>query len=150
NAEGALRGLVTASGGRLAREPSAGGGVAVVTGVLFNPRLDGTPYMVAGGFGFVLSFLPTLITALTVGTERQPGTFDQLQGTPATALEILLGKLLPLGGIFALDVVLMMLTAGFAFGVWPAGSALLFVVVSSFYVLVSLSLGLILSATSQT
>jgi ABC-2 type transport system permease protein len=105
--------------------------------------------MVAGVFGFVLSFLTTLITAVTIVNERQSGTFDQLQVTPATALEILLGKLLPLGGIFALDVVLMMLIAGFAFGVWPAGSALFFILVSSFYLLVSLS-RLIFSATSST
>ncbi len=37
-------------------------------------------------------------------------------------LEILLGKLLPLGGVFAVDVVLMVLVAG-VLGVWPAGSS---------------------------
>ena len=35
----------------------------------------------------------------------------------------------------------MMLVAGFVLGVWPAGSALFFLAVSAFYVLVSLSLG---------
>ena len=150
NAEGALRALVTSSGARLAEEPAAGGGVALTTGVLYNPRLDGTPFMVAGVFGFVLSFLTTLITAVTIVNERRSGTFDQLQVTPATSLEILLGKLIPLGGIFAIDIALMMLVAGFVFGVWPAGSAVFFLVVSAFYVLVSLSLGLIFSATAAT
>jgi len=150
NAEGALRGIVAASGGRLVRAPATPGGIRVATGVLFNPRLDGTPFMVAGTFGFVLSFLTTLITAVAIVGERLAGTFDQLQVTPATSLEILLGKLLPLGAIFAVDVVLMMLVAGMLFGVWPAGSALLFIAVSAFYVLVSLSLGLIFSATSAT
>jgi ABC-2 type transport system permease protein len=151
NAEGALRGLVAAAGGQLVRDTAAqGGGVALATGVLFNPRLDGTPFMVAGTFGFVLSFLTTLITAVTIVNERLSGTFDQLQVTPATSLEILLGKLLPLGAVFALDVVIMMLVSGFLFGVWPAGSALFFFAVSSFYVLLSLALGLIFSATSNT
>jgi ABC-2 type transport system permease protein len=150
NAEGALRALVASSGARLAEQPAARGGVALTTGVLYNPRLDGTPFMVAGVFGFVLSFLTTLITAVTIVNERRAGTFDQLQVTPATSLEILLGKLIPLGGIFAVDVALMMLVAGFVFGVWPAGSALFFLVVSAFYVLVSLSLGLIFSATAAT
>ena len=127
----------------------AGRASRVATGVLFNPRLDGTPFMVAGTFGFVLSFLTTLITAVTIVNERLSGTFDQLQVTPATSLEILLGKLLPLGAVFALDVVIMMLVAGFLFGVWPAGSALFFFAVSTFYVLMSLALGLIFSATSQ-
>ncbi len=150
NAEGALRGIVAATGARLVRQPAAPGGIGVVTGVLFNPRLDGTPFMVAGTFGFALSFLTTLITAVMIVNERLSGTFDQLQVTPATALEILLGKLLPLGAVFSLDVVLMMLVAGVVFGVCPAGSAVFFLVVSMFYVLLSLAFGLIISATSST
>ena len=82
--------------------------------------------------------------------ERLAGTFEQLQVTPATPLEILLGKILPLGAVFAFDVVLMVLVAGFLLGVWPPGSALFFIGVSAFYVLVSLALGLIFSATSAT
>jgi len=98
----------------------------------------------------VLTFLTTLITAVSIVNERLSGTFDQLQVTPATSAEIVLGKTLPLGGVFALDVVLMIFVAGFLFGVWPAGSAVFFVAVSAFYVLISLSLGLIFSATSAT
>ena len=150
NAEGFLRALVTASGAQLARRPVRPGGVAVRGHALFNPRLDGRPFMVAGVFGFVLSFLTTLITAVTTVNERITGTFDQLQVTPATAVEILLGKLLPLGAIFTLDVALMVLVAGLVMGVWPQGSALLFIAISGFYVLVSLSLGLIISASSSS
>ncbi len=158
NAEGFLRSLVNATGVDLLtsrRLPPHGPGrsdhgVGVVTRALFNPTLDGKPFMVAGTFGFVLSFLTTLITAVSIVTERLTGTFEQLQVTPATSLEIFLGKILPLGGVFALDVVLMVVVAGLALHVWPAGSALFFITVSSFYVLVSLSLGLIISATSQT
>jgi ABC-2 type transport system permease protein len=151
NAEASLRGLVTASGASLAGgTASPRTGIAVDVVALFNPTLDGRPYMVAGVFGFVLSFLTTLITAVSIVGERLSGTFDQLQVTPATSLEILLGKLLPLGAVFALDVLLMMLAALVFFGVWPAGSAVFFWVVSAFYVMLSLSLGLLLSATSAT
>ena len=150
NAEGFLRSLVTATGAALAPRAVAPPGVAVGVRPLFNPRLDGKPFMVAGVFGFVLSFLTTLITAVTIVNERLAGTFDQLQVTPATSVEILLGKLIPLGAVFAVDVVFMMLVGWLVMGVWPQGSALLFVAVSSFYVLLSLALGLILSATSAT
>ena len=125
-------------------------GISVVTRAVFNPKLDGKPFMVAGTFGFVLSFLTTLITAVSIVNEKLQGTFEQLQVTPATSLEIFLGKILPLGAIFAVDVVLMVLVAGFAIGVWPEGSALLFIAVSVVYLLVSLSLGLLFSATSST
>jgi ABC-2 type transport system permease protein len=125
-------------------------GIAVVTRAVFNPKLDGKPFMVAGTFGFVLSFLTTLITAVSIVNEKLQGTFEQLQVTPATSLEIFLGKILPLGAIFAVDVVLMVLVAGFGLGVWPEGSAILFIAVSVVYLLVSLSLGLLFSATSST
>jgi ABC-2 type transport system permease protein len=160
NMEAWLRSLIGASVAELTAverdrrggEADAGppGGIEVMPRVLFNPTLNGVPYMVAGTFGFVLTFLTTLITAVSIVNERLQGTFEQLQVTPATSLEIFLGKVLPLGGVFAVDVVLMVLSAGWLMGVWPNGSALLFVGVSSFYVLTSLALGLIISATSGT
>ena len=159
NAEGFLRGLMAATALRVdaharpsERQPTAPrrSGVAVVTRALFNPRLDGKPFMVAGTFGFVLSFLTVLITAVSIVNEKLGGTFEQLQVTPATGLEILLGKILPLGAVFAFDVALMIVIAGVVLDVWPHGSVLFLLLVSTFYVLVSLALGLIISATSAT
>jgi ABC-2 type transport system permease protein len=165
NAEGFLRALVADTvqqvtarerdaqrAARRARreEPPAGTGVDVRVRALFNPELDGTRFMVAGTFGFVLSFLTTVITAISIVKERLDGTFEQLQVTPATSFEILLGKIVPLGVVFTLDVVVMMLAGGFLLGVWPVGSGLFFVVVSAFYVLTSLAIGIVISATSST
>ena len=168
NAEGFLRGLISATVADLLADetPRVAGarpaallppaaalrpaGVEVVTRSVFNPKLDGVPFMVAGTFGFVLSFLTVLITAVSIVSEKLTGTFEQLQVTPATSVEILLGKILPLGAVFAFDVVLMVVIAGTVLHVWPVGSSVFFVTVSSFYVLVSLALGLIISATSAT
>ena len=168
NAEGYMRGIIESAladrsaeqlGGirvtevslqALAARHGGADGVRTQTRILFNPTLDGRPYMVAGTFGFVLSFLTTLITAVSIVNERLDGTFEQLQLTPATSMEILLGKVLPLGAVFSFDVLLMMLAAGWLLGAWPIGSAFLFWSLSSFYVVTSLALGLILSATSAT
>jgi ABC-2 type transport system permease protein len=152
NVEGYLRAIVERAGATLVDGPgpNGGAGVAVSTRVLFNPTLDGKVFMVAGVYGFVFSFLTVLITAVSVVGERLAGTFDQLQVTPATSVEILLGKLLPLGGVFAFDVLLMALVAGAGLGVWPRGSLVFFLGVSTFYVLVSLAIGLLISATSST
>ena len=152
NAEGFLRTLIANTSAAVLADDGVGAGrrIEVVTRALFNPTLDGTPFMVSGTFGFVLSFLTVLITAVSIVTEKITGTFEQLQVTPATSLEILLGKILPMGAVFALDVVLMVLVAGLVLHVWPRGSVVFFVLVSSFYVLVSLGLGLIISATSAT
>jgi ABC-2 type transport system permease protein len=162
NAEGFLRSMIAATAADLAAAEGLSatahhaatgprsGGVEVVTRAVFNARLDGRPFMVAGTFGFVLSFLTVLLTAVSIVNEKLMGTFEQLQVTPATAVEILLGKILPYGAVFALDVVLMVLVAGFVLHVWPVGNMLFFILISSFYVLVSLALGLIISGTSTT
>ena len=157
NADAFLRAIVTASGLRLVEREvrrSASGAapaaVAIATHALFNPTLDGRPFMVAGTFGFVLSFLTVLITAVSIVNERLQGTFDQLQLTPATTVEILLGKLLPMGAVFSIDVVLMVAVAGLVLGVWPVANLPFFLVVAVGYVAMSLSLGLIISATSAT
>ena len=158
NADAFLRSILSATGASLVThdlrsrdaEAPATGGVQVVTRALFNPTLEGRPFMVAGTFGFVLSFLTVLITAVSIVNERLQGTFDQLQLTPATTGEILLGKLLPMGAVFSIDVLLMVVVAGLVLGVWPAGSVFFFFLVASTYVVTSLSLGLIFSATSAT
>ncbi|MFM7736757.1 MAG: ABC transporter permease [Alphaproteobacteria bacterium] len=147
---GTIAPSVGSSVARVVPRNPATGGIRVVQRALFNPTLDGRPFMVAGTFGFVLSFATTLIIAVSVVNERFAGTFEQLQVTPATSIEILLGKVLPLGAVFSVDVVLMMLVAGFLYGVWPAGSALFFLVLSVFYMVISLSLGMLISATSAT
>jgi ABC-2 type transport system permease protein len=156
NAEGFLRGLVAATAPSLSFRMEAlsssetAPGVGVVTRALFNSRLEGKPFMVSGTFGFVLSFLTVVITAVSIVNEKITGTFEQLQVTPATSLEILLGKILPMGAVFVVDVVLMVIVAGVILDVWPLGNTLFFVAVSSFYVLISLALGLLISATSST
>ncbi|MGD9764383.1 MAG: ABC transporter permease [Candidatus Binatia bacterium] len=156
NAEAFLRTLIAASASAQAEQRGgvppgqSSPGIRVLVDALYNPELDGTPYMVAGTFGFVLTFLTTLLTAVSIINERIAGTFEQLQVTPATSLEIFLGKVLPLGAVFAVDVMLMVLMAGALLGVWPRGSALFFIGVSAFYVLLSLAVGLFISATSKT
>jgi ABC-2 type transport system permease protein len=153
NAEASMRGIVQSVLGSTAEAGDAPlairtQGIHATVRPVYNPTLDGRPYMVAGTFGFVLTFLTTLITAISIVNERLTGTYDQLQLTPATPLEILLGKMVPLGAVFSFDLILMMLAAGFVLDTWPQGSALLFWIIASFYVATSLALGLVFSATS--
>jgi ABC-2 type transport system permease protein len=155
NAEASMRGIVESALASVAATEGVSlearsAGVRASVRAVYNPTLDGRPYMVAGTFGFVLTFLTTLITAVSIVNERQTGTFDQLQLTPATPMEILLGKMVPLGAVFSFDLILMMLVAGFVLETWPQGSALLFWLIATFYVATSLALGLVFSATSET
>jgi len=75
-----------------------------------------------GTFGFVLTFLTVLLTAVSIVNEKLTA-LRAAAGDSGQRPGNLLGKILPLGAVFTADVVLMFTVAGFALGVWPAGSA---------------------------
>ena len=114
--------------------------------------LDGRPFMVAGTFGFVLS-LPHGADHRRLDRER--AVSGHLRPAPAHAGDArsrsCSASCCRWARVFAIDVVLMMLVAGFVLGVWPQGSALFFVlVVVVLRAACRSSLGLIFSATSAT
>ena len=83
-------------------------------------RLDGVPYMVAGTFGFVLTFLTTLLTAVSIVNERlsrhlraAPGHAGDARSRSCSA------SCCRSGAVFAFDVVLMVLAPRAA--AWTSG-----------------------------
>lgn len=130
---------------------SAGTGRAeVVVRHWFNPNLRYVWFIVPSLAGILAMFISLLVTALSIARERELGTFDQLLVSPATSLEIIVGKTIPtlvLGTVLAL---VMVLAGIFVFRIPFTGSfALLFGSLLLFIVSV-VGLGLMLSAVCQT
>jgi ABC-2 type transport system permease protein len=67
----------------------------VVIDNLFNPNLEYTWFMLPNLVGNLSLGVALMLTALSVARERELGTFDQTLVSPATPVEIALGKLLP-------------------------------------------------------
>ncbi len=139
----------TASGVNLSRAHGIGP-IRLVQRALFNPKLRGTSFTIPGLIGFITTFLCILTTALAIVRERQAGTFEQLRVTPVTTIEIILGKILPLGLVYLVDTCLLMLLGYFLFDVAPRGSVLLLLAVTSFYLLTNLCWGLLISSVAET
>ncbi|HEY0766980.1 MAG TPA: ABC transporter permease [Steroidobacteraceae bacterium] len=68
---------------------------ALVIDNWFNPNLDYQWFMLPNLVGTLSLGVALMITALSVARERELGTFDQTLVSPATPVEIALGKLLP-------------------------------------------------------
>jgi ABC-2 type transport system permease protein len=137
------------SGDDLSRARGAGP-IRIVQRNLFNPGLRGTDFTIPGLIGFISTFLCILTTALSIVRERQAGTFEQLRVTPVTPIEIILGKILPLGLVYLLDACLLMALGWLLFDVWPRGSILLLLGVTGLYLLLNLCWGLLISAAAPT
>jgi hypothetical protein len=91
-----------------------------------------------------------MLTAYAVVRERERGTLEQLLVTPVSAVEMILGKLVPylILGFCQLILVLFLMTT--LFRVPIHGSVLLLAALSLIYLTSLLSLGLMISARSTT
>ncbi|MBR8832926.1 MAG: ABC transporter permease [Stigonema ocellatum SAG 48.90 = DSM 106950] len=117
---------------------------------LYNPGLTSSWFFVPGVMGLVLTLIGTLVSSITVVREKDTGTLEQLLMTPAANWEILLAKIVPLAFLLMGDVFLALTLGRLVFDLPFRGSFLLFFALSSMYVFVGISLGIMLATISAS
>lgn len=118
--------------------------------VWFNPELESRDFMIPGIFALLLLVVTTNLSAMAIVREREIGTLEQLNVTPLSRWELIVGKLLPYALIGLIDVVLVLVVALYWFQVPMRGSLLLLFSMSAIYLLSTLGLGLFVSTISNT
>jgi ABC-2 type transport system permease protein len=111
-------------GGNAALAPPAN--AEVVIDNWFNPNLDYRWFMLPNLVGMLSLGVALMITALSVARERELGTFDQTLVSPATPVEIALGKLLPPLLVASVQATLYLLIVTLLYGVPFRGNLLVF------------------------
>lgn len=124
--------------------------VSVATRCWFNPNLDFQWYFLPNLIGIITLMLGLVVTGLSVARERETGTFDQLLVSPATPVEIALGKLAPGCLIGLVHGTLFILIAIFGFGVPLNGSLALLYVAMLVFAFAAGAVGLMVSSLSST
>lgn len=125
----------------------AQGGQAVVESQLwFNSANNSRYFLVPGLIVLIMTLIGAFMTSMVVAREWERGTFEALFVTPVRTDEILIAKIVPyfllgLGGL-----VLCLASAKFLFAVPIRGSIPLLAAVSMLYLLVSVAMGLLISA----
>lgn len=116
----------------------------------FNPNLDYKWFMLPNIVGNLSLGVALMLTALSVARERELGTFDQTLVSPATPVEIALGKLLPPLVVATGQVTLFFLIVTVGFGVPFRGNiAVLYAAVLTFAAACA-GIGLFVSSLVQT
>ncbi len=116
----------------------------------FNPTLSDRTFFLSALAGMLLTNLCLSAMALGLVGEREGGTWEQMLALPTTAIELVLGKLVPYVVVAYALLVFATAAAGVAFGVWPVGSWLTLGVATLPFVLASLALGVFVSAVART
>lgn len=116
----------------------------------FNPTLDDSSFFLSALAAMLLTNLCFSATALALVGERENGTYEQMLALPTSAVEIVLGKLLPYVGLCYSQVLIALLPAGLLLGFWPEGSWVTLFAVTLPFVLASLGIGAFVSSLAST
>jgi ABC-2 type transport system permease protein len=106
--------------------PPAAPNAGLVIDNWFNPNLEYQWFMLPNLVGTLSLGVALMITALSVARERELGTFDQTLVSPATPVEIALGKLLPPLLVAVVQATLYLLIVTLLYGVPFRGNLLMF------------------------
>jgi len=116
----------------------------------FNPNLDYQWYMLPNLVGMLSLGVALMITALSVARERELGTFDQTLVSPASPVEIALGKLLPPLLVAAVQATLYLLIVTLLYGVPFRGNPLMLYAAVLTFALACAGVGLFISSMVHT
>ena len=116
----------------------------------YNPDLRTANFIIPGLLAIILTFTLISFTAASIVRERELGTLEQLQVTPLTSTQLILGKIAPflLIGYIQLTVVVTLMR--FLFHIPIAGSLVALYLLSGIFIAAVLGLGIFISTVAKT
>lgn len=116
---------------------------------LFNPELNSRWFSVPGLSAVIIALVAIMLTTLTICREWEKGSMEMLLSTPATTLEIIVGKVLPYAILSFIGFVLVFIVARTVFGVPFVGSYLTLTLATLLFILGYLAMGLFISVSTH-
>ncbi len=116
----------------------------------FNPTRESANLFVPGLMAFVLTIVSSLMTAISLTREKETGTLEALLVSPLRPWQIIVGKVAPYVVVGFASVVGVILEARLIFHVPLRGSVWLLLAEGLLFILVSLSLGILISARTSS
>jgi ABC-2 type transport system permease protein len=146
--QGYVEGAVGALNRDLARTRAAP--VELRAAFIYNPGLVNAWFIVTGVFGTLMILNGSLVAAATMIREKERGTVEQLLMTPASALEVVSAKLVPLFTLLMLMVMLVLTVARLVFHVPFRGNPILVVAACAGCVLTGIGIGTLVSTFARS
>ena len=118
--------------------------------MFYNPSLQSHYMFVPGVITLILILICALMTSVTITREKEFGTMEVLLVSPLKPVQIILGKVTPYFLLSFINVLLILALSWFVFGLPVKGSIVLLLAEAMLYILMSLSLGILISTVSST
>lgn len=132
------------------KQPASPYQIDIRSRMLYNPLLESAYNFIPGTIALILLIISAMMTSLTIAREKEQGTMEILLVSPLPPLLIILGKVAPYAVLSFINAVLILIMGYFIFDVPITGSIVLLLSLCLIYVLAALSLGTLISTTSET
>ncbi len=116
----------------------------------YNPNLQSQYMFVPGIITLVLILICALMTSVTITREKEFGTMEVLLVSPLKPLHIILGKVTPYFFLSLIDLGIILLLSWLVFDLPVQGSMVLLLLVTTIYILIALTLGILISIGAKT
>ena len=116
---------------------------------LFNPELTSRWFAVPGLSAVIIALVAIMLTTLTICREWERGSMEMLLSTPATRLDIIVGKVAPYAVLSFIGFVFVFFVARIVFGVPFVGQYWQLLLGTWLFILGYLAVGLLISVSTK-
>ena len=122
----------------------------VNTKLLYNPQMKSAYNFVPAIMGTLLMSVCAMMTSISIVREKERGTMEVLLVSPVRPILIIIAKVIPYLVLAFIILIVILLMANSLLGVPLQGSVFWIFVISTIYILLALSLGLLVSNIAKT
>ncbi len=124
--------------------------VKVQSKMLYNPENKSVYMFVPGVMTIILMLVSAMMTSITIAKEKELGTMEILLVSPLKPYVIIIGKIIPYLFLSIINAITILLLGLFVFHIPMHGSYILLFSEVLLFIISSLTLGLLISAVSDT
>jgi ABC-2 type transport system permease protein len=116
----------------------------------FNPELESTKFLIPGLMGMILIITAVISVSLSIVREKERGTIEQINVSPLSSIELIIGKTIPYIIISLINATIV-LTAGYLlFGIAIKGDIFLLLLSTLIFLFAALGLGIFISSIADS
>lgn len=115
----------------------------------YNPDFISANYIIPSIIGIVLMMTLIMVASISIVREKEEGTLEQLLISPLKPIELIIGKIVPYICVGYIQMIIAICVGYFGFNIPIKGSLILFVLLTTIFMLAILSLGILISTVAQ-
>lgn len=119
--------------------------ISTSTRMMYNPQMKSAFNFVPGVMGMILMLVCAMMTSVSIVREKERGTMEVLLVSPVKPFSVILAKAIPYFVVSAFILFLVLCLSVFLIKVPISGSLMWVILVSLLFILVSLSIGILIS-----